>query len=514
MGLVKKVIHPLGELISNEKHSPPLDTYAGKIHVKWEPEASVTMLGMFGYFAEFLKLGQRFEPFVEDCPLTYESNNAPTKQDVLGTLLLSVLSGHNRYAHMGGLRHDGVNGKLLGMSKIVSDDSARRALCKIDETESRAWLETHLQASYLPLLETPWILDLDATIKPIYGHQEGAVIGYNPKKPGRPSHVYQTYLIANLRLVLDTEVLPGNENHSQHALPGLMKILSALPKECRPYLVRGDCDFGNERLMSALEAVQQDYLFKLRKSANVKQLISEHHNKSGWKRFKRGWEVKSSTLELLGWSRHRRVVLVRRRLEGNPVDNVVLEYEQSGQLSLGFIVGPENMKAYEYSVLVTSLEEVDNQTLLQHYRDRADAENYFDEIKNQWGWSGYTTTDLKRCNLMAKFIALVYNWWTLFVRCYEPSKHTEARTARPMLLSSVGKLTVTGRQQTLTITNTHENAAQVQSKFTQLGTFFNQIRLTARQLSAKQVWKRLLEYALRAFSLKGFSPPIFLGFSP
>ena len=83
-----------------------------------------------------------------------------------------------------------------------------------------------------------------------------------------------------------------------------------------------------------------------------------------------------------------------------------------------------------------------------------------------------------------------------------------------MLLSSVGKLTVTGRQQTLTITNTHENAAQVQSKFTQLGTFFNQIRLTARQLSAKQVWKRLLEYALRAFSLKGFSPPILLGFSP
>ncbi len=512
MGLLKEMLHPLGEL--KLKH-PPLETLGGKLHIKWEPEASVTTLGMFGYFAEFIKLGHRFTPLVEDCPLDYVSNNAPAKADVLGSLLLSVLAGHSRYLHLNALRHDSVNAKLLGMNKVVSDSSARRALDKMDDVEGRAWLENHLQASYLPLLETPWILDLDATIKPIYGHQEGAMLGYNPKKPGRPSHVYQTYLIANLRLVLNAEVLPGNEHHSQHALPGLMKLLSSLPKNCLPYLVRGDCDFGNERLMSALEAIDQDYLFKLRKSKNVKSLINEHHNLSGWKRFKRGWEVKSATLELSGWSRARRVVLVRRRLEGDPIDNIVLEYPTApGQLSLGFIEGPEDMKAYQYAVLVTSLEEVDSDTLLQHYRDRADAENYFDEIKNQWGWCGYTTTDLKRCNVMAKFIALVYNWWTLFVRCYEPNKHLEAKTARPMLLSSVGKLTVSGRQKTLTITKIHDNAAEVQNKFTRLGLFFSQIRSTARQLKPQEAWKQLLEFALRAFSLNGFSAPILLGFSP
>jgi hypothetical protein len=30
-------------------------------------------------------------------------------------------------------------------------------------------------------------------------------------------------------------------------------------------------------------------------------------------------------------------------------------------------------------------------TLGQLYRDRADAENVFDELKNQWGWGGFTT---------------------------------------------------------------------------------------------------------------------------
>src|ERR1700733_5208213 len=42
-------------------------------------------------------------------------------------------------------------------------------------------------------LSERWILDIDTTVKPLYGRQEGAVVGYNPKKPGRPSHCYHTY---------------------------------------------------------------------------------------------------------------------------------------------------------------------------------------------------------------------------------------------------------------------------------------------------------------------------------
>ncbi|WP_187647223.1 hypothetical protein [Nitrosophilus labii] len=31
-------------------------------------------------------------------------------------------------------------------------------------------------------------IDLDSTVITRYGNQEGAKVGYNPKKPGRPSH--------------------------------------------------------------------------------------------------------------------------------------------------------------------------------------------------------------------------------------------------------------------------------------------------------------------------------------
>lgn len=69
---------------------------------------------------------------------------------------------------------DRVNSTLLGMNKVVSDDSARRALQKIDETQGIDWLQKHLYLSYAPLLKTPWILDADVTVKPLYGHQQGA----------------------------------------------------------------------------------------------------------------------------------------------------------------------------------------------------------------------------------------------------------------------------------------------------------------------------------------------------
>src|SRR5690242_6209656 len=75
------------------------------------------------------------------------------------------------------------------MSKVVSEDALRRALAKIDERAGMQWLQAHLDYCVRPLLDEPWVLDVDATIKPLYGHQEGAVVGYNPHKPGRPSRI-------------------------------------------------------------------------------------------------------------------------------------------------------------------------------------------------------------------------------------------------------------------------------------------------------------------------------------
>jgi hypothetical protein len=83
---------------------------------------------------------------------------------VLGTVLLSVLSGHWRYAHITALRGDGVNPPPLGMRKVVSEDAVRRALGKIPEDAGVAWLREQLEYCTRRLLGEPWILDVDTTV--------------------------------------------------------------------------------------------------------------------------------------------------------------------------------------------------------------------------------------------------------------------------------------------------------------------------------------------------------------
>ena len=97
---------------------------------------------------------------------------------------------------------DSVLPELMGMGRIVSEDSLRRALAAIPVEQGLAWLQRHLDACVLPLLGERYIIDIDTTVKLLYGHQEGAVVSYNPKKPGRPSHVHHTYMLAGLRLVM------------------------------------------------------------------------------------------------------------------------------------------------------------------------------------------------------------------------------------------------------------------------------------------------------------------------
>jgi hypothetical protein len=73
--------------------------------------------------------------------------NAPTHEDVLGSLAFSILCGHTRYAHVKALRFDAVNPAMPGMKKVVSEDSARRNLKKLDQMEARKWQRKHLRQS-------------------------------------------------------------------------------------------------------------------------------------------------------------------------------------------------------------------------------------------------------------------------------------------------------------------------------------------------------------------------------
>jgi len=465
-----------------------VDTYGGRVHVQWDRDAAVTAFGPLPFFIDFLKTAELFGPWIEESPLVYTSPNAPKKVNVLGTLFLSVLAGHTRYAHIDSVRYDTVNPALLGMDTVASASSVRRAFLGADGEACACWLRRHLHRCYDALFFEPWILDVDTTVKLLYGHQEGAVLGYNPKKPGRPSHVLHTYFMANTRLVLDVEVRPGNESAAKYTMPGLWAFVDGLPRAQWPRFIRGDCNFGTERDMGDAETRAMPYLFKLRQTSNVKRLIRQVFSRTDWQPAGQRWEGVEERLHLTGWTQSRRVIVLRRKLKTALAlaTEPALAHEQ-----LVLIEVQEGTVQYEYVVLITSLTDP-IATVAQHYRDRGDAENIYDEEKNQWGWGGYTTHDLHRNQIMARIIALIYNWWSLYVRLAIPDRHAEAITSRPLLLYGVGQQTRHGGQTTLTITPAHAQGQTIQTLLASVTDFLSEVKATARQLDWNERWHTIL----------------------
>ena len=143
----------------------------------------------------------------------------------------------------------------------------------------------------------------------------------------------------------------------------------------------------------------------------MKGLLERLFRSEEWESAGKGWQGIRTELMLEGWSRSRPLVVLRRQIR-NDLALTQPDPAAPKQLSLGLAEIVDQGVLYEYVVLVSSLDE-EVATIAQHYRDRADAENNFDELKNQWSWSGFTTQDLLRCQVLAR----IGRWCTTGGRC-------------------------------------------------------------------------------------------------
>ena len=502
--------HPAGERekqASCPSGSWPVDTPGGRFYAEWDDEAPVTREGQLIFFFQFLQAGGRWEEFLRECPLHYTGNRGSGAPNVMGTTMLSVLCGHWRFAHINAVRGDGVNPGLLGV-RTVSEDAVRLAMRRIPEDAGLEWLSNQLLASISPALFLTWILDIDTTIKPLYGHQQGAAIGYNPQKPGRPSHVYHNYLVANLRISLGVEVRPGNEHAAAKGLPGLWRTLEKLPRHQWPAFVRGDCGYGSETVMLEHEQRGLPYLFKLRHTAKVKELVvCMMRQGARWQDCGEGWSAMETTLRLDGWTKTRRVILVRENPARAPIERPGKPRRgKDRQSNLPNATGPgwdaqATPWAGKIAVLVSSLDERIHpaEAMPRHYRERADAENSFDELKNQWGWNGYSSKRLSSSRLMANLVALFYNWWTLYLRFYDEEHHREAIRSRPMLMAAVGRQTQSGGQRRVKVSLVHEKGSVIAHAVTRISNELRRILSITERWSVHQRWSLLLTRLLRRY---------------
>ena len=147
--------HREGEPAIGPTNFPPphLDSFGGPVKACWGSSPAVTRHGLLVYFIDFLKVSKTWEDVVDSCPLTYSSPNAPTKEEILATMLYSILIGQRRCAQMTALSGDTVIAGLFGVHTFRSQDSVRRAFEQSDEEAITQWVDQQVDRTFAPLLE-------------------------------------------------------------------------------------------------------------------------------------------------------------------------------------------------------------------------------------------------------------------------------------------------------------------------------------------------------------------------
>ncbi len=201
-----------------------------------------------------------------------------------------------------------------------------------------------------------------------------------------------------------------------------------------------------------------------------------------------GWKAVEDEIKLAGWEKIRRVVILRRPVK----EELALARKKGKQVEMLF---PDDAGTvcYEYAVLVAGCP-VDTAAIAQLYRDRADAENGFDELKNQWGWGGTTTRDIARCRLTARMVALVYNWWSWYNRMARPEARLEAVTSRPLLLAAIGRMVRHGGQNQLYLTPMHAAGRVIAAMISTIRAGLQYVKHVAEQLPSRDRWELPVRY--------------------
>lgn len=452
-----------------------LDSLGGKIVLERTDEALTPYGGLVAWSAFLKKLGlvgdlaQRF-------PGQRSSPNALSVMDVLQSFMLNCLCEGQRFAHVRSLQGDRGVAMVMGMKRVSGEDAFPRMIKKLEKGEVRKWIGWTERELY-GALPREFVADWDSTVTTRYGHQEDTEVGYNPQKPGRRSHHPLLCVVAGSRLTLHMEWRKGNEVSAGGWQEAMEKLWAHPTIRERLKLNRGDKSFGQEKIMlwHEQEKIRPKYLFSLRLSPNVKRALV----KVPWAYWEgkptHGMEViAESELQLEGWSCQRRVVFARTMKPRG---------ERSPQAEFWGI--PEE-EVHAYVTNLTRDEASPEQVVLMH-RKRGDAENVFDELKNQWGFRGFCSTRSIVTETSARLLLLTYNLWSLFVVLLTGEKHREAITSRRDFLLMAAQVIQSGRQKKVKIAVPKKWWKSLRSAYTRLSQWLSQ---TAPQLDLQAQMSR------------------------
>jgi hypothetical protein len=320
------------------------------------------------------------------------------------------------------LRADVALHELLGITRFPVDDTLRNLFKRFGQGQCQRFFSGlwNWQLERLPECSSGYSLDLDSTVFERYGRQQGALRGPNPRKHGRPSHHPLLAVLAEAHFLLHGWLRSGNCGSARGAVEFLKEALALLPKQHTIRVVRADAGFFDQQLLGFLEQRELSYIVVARLTRWLKR---EAARVTQWRALDEHYAVGEFSLQLLGWDRPRRFVVIREQLRA--------ERASLGRKLL-------EVPGYTFRVFVTNLA-LPPEEIWRDYNRRADMENRIAELKHDLGADDFCLRQFFATEAAFRSILLLFNLLGEFQRacCFRSYRQPATLRAQVFLCGAL-----------------------------------------------------------------------------
>ena len=339
-----------------------------------------------GYLGLFKQLDQVFRT---------AKNNATKilNIQIFSAIIFANLCGVNRLSKIAKFTEDPLVRKLLGLTEGLDDSNIKIRLLQLGQSGANTLLEKSLRfvGSWVKKCGLSRItIDCDSTEQTVFGHQEGAAKGYNPKNKGKLSYHPLICFVSEMKIVLNSWFRTGSAYTSNGIVEFMKQTLACLPKTIKKIFFRADSGFFNGQLFDLLESKGHEYLVKAKLTKTIKLVLEARE----WIDTDSGTAVCEFEYKAQGWSKARKMYGVR-------IVKAYVEKEFFGKVEL--------IPVYEYFCYCTNLKGLTAIHIHALYGERAECENWIENTKNQLCAGQTITNDFHVNDILWQLSVMAYN---------------------------------------------------------------------------------------------------------
>jgi Transposase DDE domain group 1 len=363
----------------------------------------LTHYGGVLFFNEFTRVLQ-LRRFLTRHLLYPRRNQRYTLSQMIMALVYPVILGLDRLETASLLRSNGTFQYLTGLQSYPDPQSLRRFLLQAapDFREQLHRLSDHWLQQFIhrPDHRSRLILDLDSTVVTVFGRQEGAAVGYNPRYRGKRSYDPLLCLEANSTFLWDAELRRGDAGTWAGSVELLASCFLSIPSDIRELRVRADAGFGYHPVLEMLEARPAQYAVVARMTTSLKRVLGGLR----YERLNPRWEIAECEHRASDWPRPRRCIVARRLIEETEPEPTLFTLER-----------------YLYRAWFTNLP-LTPAGVWHFYDGRAGMETRIRELREEFALRKIPTRAFAANALYLEVVRLAYNLVTAFQRTCLPEE--------------------------------------------------------------------------------------------